>query len=96
MPIDAIICIVRTSEQFGVVADILPAGTFEGTEVRKFKETFVRVFTSDLDEELAEELKSGIKKFKVPSSSNQFYIDLNTKGFTHATNAELLEYIENA
>lgn len=92
----AIICIIRKAEKFGVVADILPAGTFEGIEVRKMKKTFVRVFVSDLDEDLAEELKSGVKKFKVPSKANKFYLDLDSKGYTTATNAELLEFIEYA
>ena len=94
MVLDAIICIIRRSENFGVVADILPAGTFEGNEVRKLKQAFVRVFVSDLDETLAEELKSGVKKFKSPSEVSQFYIDLDNQGYTTATNEELLQYVE--
>ena len=94
MAFDAIICIIRRSENFGVVADILPAGTFEGSEVIKLKQTFVRVFCHDLDETLSEELKSKKKKFKAPLVISQFYIDLDTKGHTTATNKELLDYVE--
>ena len=93
---DAIICVIRKPERFGFVADILPAGTFEGAEVLKMKKTFVRVMVSDLDEDLADDLKAGIKKFKVPSINSQLYKDLDNQGYTAVTNAELLGFIEDA
>ncbi len=94
MAIDAVIFVLRRGVGFGLVADILPPAIFEGKEAGKLKGPFVKVYTSDLDEALAKELKDRKKRFKTPSVGSAFYKDLDTKGFTVASNSEILEFIE--
>lgn len=99
MPFPAKIIVLRREDvsqgqYVGDVVDILPDTTFEGIEVVKVGQTYSRVYTEDLDEGLAEELKSGVKRLKAPEVESQFYQELTTQGYTEATNEQLLTYVE--
>ena len=100
MPYSAKIIVLREDKpvidkSIGSVIDILPSNTFSGIEVNKLKRSFVTIHVNDLDEALGSELKKGSKRLKVPKVITKFYIDLDVKGETTATNAELLNYVEN-
>lgn len=80
-----------------VIGDViasLPHEQFEGVEVKKVGENFVRVTVADLDENLEEALLNGNLRLRSPDLSDPFYIELLTTGFITTDNATLLDYVE--
>lgn len=88
--------IPEIGKQIGDVSDVLDGSQFEGTEVAKVGQTFVRVLVTDMpaDTQLEAELKRGIKRFKTPDINDPFYQELLTNGIVTVDLATLANYIE--
>lgn len=82
------------NKKIGDVIDIIPLESFEGKEVIKVGKDYSRIHISDLDEILAEDLKSGSKRLKTPKTDSDFYKTLLINGYIEATNDQLLNYVE--
>jgi len=78
----------------GDVIDSLDVTTFEGVEVNKIGETFVRIVVIDLDETLEEELLTGIKRLRSPDLTDPFYQELLSTGTITTDNDTLIKYVE--
>ena len=78
----------------GDVISSLPHTQFEGVEVVKLGEHFVRVVVADLDETLEDELLNGLKRLRSPDIADPFYQELLTTGLITTNNATLLNYVE--
>lgn len=79
----------------GDVIDILPFDTFEGVEVNMVGKVYSRVYVSDLDEALADDLLSGVKRLIKPNADSQFYQELLANGYIETSNLTLLDYVED-
>lgn len=77
----------------GDVIDSLPVSTYEGVEVEVVGKVFVRVIV-DINEELEEELLSGVKRLRSPDLSDPFYQELLSKGILTTDEPTLLNYVE--
>ncbi len=77
----------------GDVIDIIPMNNFEGKEVEKQGQSYIRIYCSNLSQELADELKSGEKSFIPPSNDDPYYSELLT-GKIEVNEYQLLPYLE--
>ena len=78
----------------GDVIDSLEITTFNGIEVNKIGENFVCIVVVDLDEDLEEELLSGVKRLRSPDLTDPFYQELLSTGTITTDNETLINYIE--
>lgn len=80
------------NKTIGDVIDSIPITRFEGNEVIKVGETFVRVYL-EINEELEAELLEGEKKLKSPDIGDPFYQELLSTGKIEVTQEQLEAYI---
>lgn len=79
----------------GDVIDIISSYVYEGKEVEKIGDNYVRVIVTDvnIDNPLVDELKGNIKRLKSPDISDPFYQELLSTGLVTTTLSTLNNYL---
>ncbi len=78
----------------GDISDIIDSDQYVGTKVDIIGEDFAQVIVDDMDEQLEEDFRSGIKRLKAPTYDNPLYAALLTHGKVTVTKELLLQYVE--
>lgn len=80
----------------GDVIEVLPTEVFEGSEVTKVRDNYVRVVVTniEIDDEIVTELKTGLKRMIKPPQNDPFYTELFTNGIVTVDKDTVLNYIE--
>ena len=86
----------NTGQVIGQVIDAIDGSDFGGSEAESIGKMYSRVVITDmnLDDDLVQELKSGLKRMTKPQTNDPFYTELFTNGIVTVDKATVLNYIE--